>query len=210
MHPTPIFQNTDKGAALAFAARFPFAVIAVNGEQGPVTALVPLVFDETRQVFLGHVAKSNPFWKTAQRAGKAVSVFRGPDAYISPSSYPSKADHHKAVPTWNYMAVEIRGEITVETDPAAMEAYLKPLTETMESRRDVPWKMSDAPADYMAKLSNAIIGFTLSVGVITFVEKLSQNKSAADREGMIADLNKSQNVLARELATCMAVEGHGS
>lgn len=210
MHPTPIFTNHDKGQALSFAADYPFATLAVNGELGPVTALVPLVFDEAREVFIGHVAKANPFWKAAQSSGKAVAVFRGPDAYVSPSAYPSKADHHKAVPTWNYMAVEIRGEIFVETDAGKMADYLMPLTTRMESHREVPWKMSDAPADYMAKLSNAIVGFSLSVDAIHFVEKLSQNKSEADRAGVIADLNKSQDSVTREVAARMEFEGRKS
>ncbi len=191
MHPTPIFTNSDKGQALAFAAEFPFAMLAVNGEDGPVTALVPLVYDEAREQFLGHVAKANPFWKAAQTAGKVVVIFRGPDAYISPSSYPSKAEHHKAVPTWNYMAVEIRGEITVQTQADKMRDYLEPLTDEMESHRDLPWKISDAPEDYIAKLSNAIVGFSMSIKSLHFVEKLSQNKSEQDRAGVVAALENS-------------------
>jgi len=176
MHPTPIFTNDDRGQALSFAASYPFATLAVNGEAGPVTALVPLVYDAKREHFIGHVAKANSFWKAAQKSGQAVAVFRGPDAYISPSFYPSKAEHGKTVPTWNYMAVEIRGE----------------LTDKMESHRDVPWAMSDAPEDYIAKLSAAIVGFSLRIDDITFVEKLSQNKTERDRAGVIHALENSK------------------
>ena len=203
MHPTPIFTNHDKGQALAFAADFPFAMLAVNGEEGPVTALVPLTLNEAGDAFLGHVAKANPFWEAAQAAGKGVAVFRGPDAYVSPSSYPSKADHHKAVPTWNYMAVEIRGQITVQTQADKMGDYLEPLTEKMESHRELPWKISDAPDDYIAKLSSAIIGFSLSVDDLHFVEKLSQNKSEHDREGVITSLEKSAMITDAALAAVM-------
>lgn len=198
MHPTPIFTNSDKGQALAFASDFPFAMLAVNGEEGPVTALVPLVYDAAREQFLGHVAKANPFWEAAQTAEKAVAIFHGPDAYISPSSYPSKAEHHKAVPTWNYMAAEIRGEITVQTQAEKMRDYLEPLTDKMESHRELPWKISDAPQAYIEKLSNAIVGFSLSIENITFVEKLSQNKSELDRAGVINALETS--TLANENA----------
>ena len=203
MHPTLIFTNDDRGQALSFAASYPFATLAVNGEAGPVTALVPLVYDEKKEQFLGHVAKANPFWKAAQIAGKAAAVFRGPDAYISPSSYPSKAAHHKAVPTWNYMAVEIRGAISVETDAAQMANYLQPLTARMESHREVPWKLSDAPEDYIAKLSNAIVGFSLNIKAIHFVEKLSQNKSEADRAGVISDLEAASDAGPRAVAAAM-------
>jgi len=203
MHPTPLFTNTDKGQALAFAADYPFATLAVNGEEGPVTALVPLVYDTEREQFLGHVAKANPFWKAAQLAGKAAAIFHGPDAYISPSSYPSKAEHHKAVPTWNYMAVEIRGEITVQTQAQNMSEYLEPLTDKMENRRDIPWKISDAPEDYIAKLSNAIVGFSLSVEGVHFVEKLSQNKTEQDRAGVIHALENSKSPTDVAVATVM-------
>lgn len=203
MHPTPIFTNSDKGQALAFAAEFPFAMLAVNGEDGPVTALVPLVYDEAREQFLGHVAKANPFWKAAQSGSKAVAVFRGADAYVSPSAYPSKAEHDKAVPTWNYMALEIRGEITVQTQANKMRDYLEPLTDKMESHRDIPWKISDAPEDYIAKLSNAIVGFSLSVKCIHFVEKLSQNKSEQDRAGVIQALDASSHANANTIAAKM-------
>ena len=192
MHPTPIFTNDDRGQALSFAASYPFATLAVNGEAGPVTALVPLVYDAKREHFIGHVAKANPFWKAAQISGQAVAVFRGPDAYISPSFYPSKAEHGKTVPTWNYMAVEIRGEIAVQTSAENMRDYLKPLTDKMESHRDVPWAMSDAPEDYIAKLSAAIVGFSLRIDDITFVEKLSQNKTERDRAGVIHALENSK------------------
>jgi len=156
MHPTPIFTNDDRGQALSFAASYPFATLAVNGEAGPVTALVPLVYDAKREHFIGHVAKANSFWKAAQKSGQAVAVFRGPDAAEN------------------------------------MRDYLEPLTDKMESHRDVPWAMSDAPEDYIAKLSAAIVGFSLRIDDITFVEKLSQNKTERDRAGVIHALENSK------------------
>jgi transcriptional regulator len=200
MHPTPIFTNHDKAAALAFAARCPFASVAVNGEGGPVTALVPLFYDAGKQCFLGHVARANPFWKAAKTEGVAAAIFRGPNAYISPSYYPSKAEHHKAVPTWNYMAAEIRGQITVAEDSANMAAFLAPLTDVMESGLKQPWKISDAPEDYIAKLSNAIVGFSLEAETITFVEKLSQNRPEADQRGVVIIFENSSCAAERDMA----------
>jgi len=208
MHPTPIFQNNNKAEALAFAEAFPFAMLAVNGENGPVTALVPLVFDVIDNQFLGHVAKHNPFWKVAQKDKNAVAIFRGPDAYISPSFYPSKIEHQKVVPTWNYMAVEIRGDITVGTSSRDMKKYLEPLTQKMESHRDTPWEMSDAPESYLAKLSNAIVGFSMSINRINFVEKLSQNKSEKDYHGVISSLNSSNSENDRAIAQAMKGQGN--
>jgi len=203
MHSPPIFQNKDAREALAFIEAHPFAILAVNGDTGPVTALVPLVMDETGEVLLGHVARINPFWKAAKADGKAVAVFKGADAYISPSSYPSKAEHGRAVPTWNYIAVEMRGTLVVETDADAMQPYLTALTDKMESHRDLPWQVSDAPDGYISKLSRAIVGFRLNVADITYVRKLSQNKSPDDKAGVLQSLenskNNSERLVAREM-----------
>ncbi len=203
MTPTPAFRYDDKHEALAFVAAHPFATVAVNGEQGPVTALVPLVLSEDGQTLLGHVARINPFWEAANDGGKAVAVFRGGDAYVSPSNYPSKTEHERVVPTWNYMAVEIRGDITIETDANAMMPYITALTEKMESHRDLPWQVSDAPDDYIAKLSRAIVGFKLTTEGITYVKKLSQNKSEDDKQGVLKSFenssNPSEHVLAHEM-----------
>lgn len=202
--PTPAFRYDDKDEALAFVAAHPFATVAVNGEQGPVTALVPLVISEDGQTLLGHVARINPFWDAAIQSGsKAIAVFRGGDAYVSPSNYPSKAEHERVVPTWNYMAVEIRGDITIETDANAMMPYITALTEKMESHRDLPWQVSDAPDDYIAKLSRGIVGFKLTVEDITHVRKLSQNKSEDDKQGVLNAFENSpdinEQVMAQEM-----------
>lgn len=208
MHPTPTFKYDDRAEALAFVAEHPFATLAVNGELGPVTALVPLVFDEEGETLLGHVARANPFWKAAQTAGTiAAAVFRGANAYISPSAYASKKIHGKAVPTWNYLAVEVRGRILIETQPNALMPYIVALTEKMESHRTLPWQVSDAPEDYIAKLSRAIIGFSLDIEDITYVRKLSQNKSAEDKQGVIDTLEKSDQSEDNLMARLMKEEG---
>jgi len=201
MTPIPAFRYDDEAEALAFVAAHPFATLAVNGELGPVTALVPLVIDKKNQCLLGHVARINPFRKAAQSGGgKAVAMFRGADAYISPTPYASKKEHGRAVPTWNYLAVEIRGNITFETKAEAMMPYIAALTDKMESHRDLPWKVSDAPEDYIAKLSRAIVGFSLRIGDIAHVRKLSQNKSAADRQGVRDALELSEKYEDRLMA----------
>ena len=207
MHPTPAFQNEDRAEALTFVAAHPFASLAVNGEQGPVTALVPLVIDADGKALLGHVARMNPFWIAAQENGtKAVAVFRGADAYISPSSYASKKEHGRAVPTWNYLAVEIRGLIRIETEPEAMMPYITALTDKMESHRELPWQVSDAPEEYIQKLSRGIVGFRLEINDITYVRKLSQNKSTEDKKGVVADLGQSENHDDRLIAQEMKQE----
>lgn len=201
MLPAAVFRNDSRDEALAFISAHPFATIAVNGKQGPVTALVPLVINESQDEVLGHVARVNPFWKAAlEQTSAAVAVFRGPDAYVSPSSYLSKKEHDRVVPTWNYLAVEVRGEISIETDSEAMMPFIVGLTQKMESHRVMPWQVSDAPIEYIEKLSRAIVGFSLRIDDITYVRKLSQNKPRRDKDVVIADLSSSENPSDRLVA----------
>ncbi|MGJ8562067.1 MAG: FMN-binding negative transcriptional regulator [Alphaproteobacteria bacterium] len=207
MDPTPFFRLDDRQASLAFVAAYPFGVVVVNGEDGPVSAHVPLVLNDTGTALLGHVARANPFWKAAQSgASKAVAIFKGSDAYISPSFYASKHEHGRAVPTWNYAAVEICGTIALETQPDAMMPYIDALTNQMESGRADPWQISDAPADYIAKLSRGIVGFRLTIDRITHVKKLSQNKSTEDKQGVIAALQNSPHASEQAMAQDMIKE----
>ncbi len=206
MTPTPVFRQDDTNEALRFVAAHHFATIAVNGENGPMTALVPLVIGEGGQTLLGHVARANPFWKAAQdNESPAVAVFKGPDAYISPSSYPSKKADGRVVPTWNYMAVQIRGKIEIEARADAMMPYIEALTDKMESHRKHPWKVSDAPKEYIAKLSRAVVGFSLAIDEITYVRKLSQNKSDADKQGVMTALETSEQYESRLIAQEMRI-----
>lgn len=189
--------------SLTFMSENPFAVLAVNGELGPLTALVPLVIDENGTGLLGHVAKANPFWEWAHKSGRAAALFQSADAYVSPSYYVSKRKNWKAVPTWNYIALEVRGAIEVETDRVKMSPYLEALTHKMESHREDPWEISDAPQDYIAKLSQNIVGFRMGIDQITHVRKLSQNKSAEDRAGVINAFEQEQKSGAQILASEM-------
>jgi len=204
MIPHKLFHCEDREAAIDFIAAHPFAAVAVNGEQGPVTALVPLVVNDKGEMLIGHVSKSNPFWQAANKTGaKAIALFRGADAYVTPSLYPSKKRHGRVAPTWDYLALQVRGEIMVETNPEAMRPFLTILTDRMEARQDTPWKVSDAPDDYTEKMTQAIIGFKLKIDDITYVRKLSQHKKPEDSDGVKTAFESSndpaQNRLAKEM-----------
>lgn len=207
MHPAHIFDHANRSDALAFIAAHPFAAISRNGEDGPVTALAPVVATSATRM-IGHIARNNGFLVTNSDQTCPVSVlFRGADAYVSASYYPSKAEHGKVVPTWNYEAVEVRGRLRFNADPDAMADYLVPLTDQMEAGRAQPWAVTDAPGDYIAKLSRAIVGFDIEVADIRFVRKLSQNKSAQDRAGIIANLASGNGIGDRIMSEGMRLEG---
>lgn len=206
MHPARIFDHVERSDALAFMAAHPFAAISRNGDDGPITALAPVVAINATHM-IGHIACNNAFYIANCDQTYPVSVlFRGPDAYVSASYYPSKAEHGKVVPTWNYEAVEVRGRLRFNADPDAMVDYLAPLTDQMEAGQSKPWAVTDAPPDYIAKLSRAIIGFDIEVADIRFVRKLSQNKSAQDRAGVIENLASGSGVGDRLISERMRME----
>ncbi len=207
MYVPPAFAHDDPDGIAAFLAAHPLALVCVNGPEGPVAAHVPLVAVRDAQgavvELVGHVARANPFWELADGA-QALAVFRGADAYVSPSAYPSKAVHHKVVPTWNYEAAELRGPLAVEADPARMDRFVDLPTAMMEAARPRPWATSDAPAAYVGAMKRGIVGLSLAVTAVRAKRKLSQNKDADDFHGVLSDLAASTDPGARATATAMA------
>ena len=145
---------------------------------------LPMLFADG--VLRGHVARANPVWKAGD--GEALAIFLGPHGYVSPNWYPSKAEHGKQVPTWNYIAVHARGVVTVHDDPAWLRGHLEKLTATHEAARPAPWKVSDAPETYIAAQLKGIVGISLRITALEGNWKLSQNKADADFEGVRAAL----------------------
>jgi transcriptional regulator len=133
-------------------------------------------------VLRGHVARANPVWKAGD--GEALAIFLGPHAYVSPNWYPSKAQTGKAVPTWNYITVHARGHIRWMQDAEWLRAHVTALSDTHEAPQPEPWKVSDAPASYVDSLLRAIVGFELTIEALEGKYKLSQNRDAADRDGV--------------------------
>lgn len=209
MYSPAAFAWDDPDGVAAFLATHPFALVCVNGPEGPIAAHVPLA---TRRdgsggaivELIGHVARANPFWEAVGAQGaSALAVFRGGDAYVSPSAYRSKAEHGKVVPTWNYEAAEVRGRLIIEPDPAVMDRYIEIPTEMMEAERAHPWAVSDAPPPYIEALKRGIVGLSLMVTAVSAKRKLSQNRDAADRAGVIADLASRADPAAHAMADAM-------
>ena len=204
MTPVPIFHSNDMDEAQRFVSSHPFAVLAVNGASGPMSALVPLIIEPGSEKLLGHVARQNSFWSAAQATKLgAIAVFNGPESYVSPSNYPSKQEHGRVVPTWNYMAVQISGAIQVETDASKMHPYFSGLSDKMEAGRERPWGVADAPKDYIDKLSRGIVGISIKIEEISFVKKLSQDKKRDDKIGVYNAFQSSSSDKQIQLAAEM-------
>lgn len=135
----------------------------------------------------GHVARSNTVWQTFKPEVNALVVFQGPDAYISPSWYASKKEHHKVVPTWNYAVVHAAGPLTIRDDERWMREFLNGTTDHFETTRNTRaprWKMSDAPEEFLQTMMRAVVGIEIPIVSLEGKWKVSQNRAAADREGV--------------------------
>ncbi|HEY5151168.1 MAG TPA: FMN-binding negative transcriptional regulator [Mycobacterium sp.] len=164
---------------------------------GLLATFLPFVFDPSvgeNGALLGHVARNNDQWRhppIGPPAAAAMVIVRGPDAYISPSWYASKAEHGRVVPTWNYVTAHVYGSLVIHDDPVWVDALVRRLTQRHESgleRR--PWTPDDAPARYIQGQLRAIVGIEVVISRIEAKLKLSQNRPAADIDGVIAGLQQ--------------------
>ncbi|MBN6716407.1 FMN-binding negative transcriptional regulator [Pseudomonas capsici] len=183
------------------------AILVTQGEEGLQATHLPLLLNREQGpngTLYGHLAKANPQWRALENLSKALVIFPGGDAYVSPSFYPSKAEHEKVVPTWNYLAVHAYGKAEVFTDPERLHRLVGSLTDKHESRRAQPWSIDDAPAEYIEKMLGAIVGFALPIESLQGKRKLSQNRSAQDIAGVRDGLTVSQDPKDQEIARLMS------
>lgn len=147
----------------------------------------------------GHVARANPLWRQAPE-GNVLAVFQGPQAYVTPSWYPSKREHGKVVPTWNYAVVHVRGPLVVHEDREWLRDLVSRLTLSQEAGRSQPWGVGDAPAEYIDRMLEAIVGIEIPVTSIEGKWKVSQNRAQADRDGVASGLRECGDAEAQSMA----------
>ena len=139
-------------------------------------------------VLRAHVARANSLWRETRADVEALVVFQGPQAYVSPGWYPSKGEHGKVVPTWNYVMVQARGTLRAIDDARWVHAFVTRLTDHHEAALPKPWAVTDAPADFVDTMTRAIVGVEITLSALTGKWKVSQNRSAADRAGVASGL----------------------
>lgn len=174
-----------------FLEQHPMAQLVTMTGDGLVATPLPMLYEPAVDglgSLVGHVARANRQWKDTLPAVEALAIFTGSDAYISPNWYPSKIEHGKVVPTWNYETVHIRGQFVAHDDAEWKRALVTRLTQHHESQFDAPWAVTDAPPDYIDSMLKAIVGIELQVTSIQAKRKLSQNRPEADVAGTIAGL----------------------
>ena len=138
---------------------------------------------------LGHLSRANPIWRIVGAGVPALVTFDLVDGYVSPTWYPSKAEHGRVVPTWNYVSVHVHGSVRAMDDAGWLREQVGLLTERFEADLPEPWAVADAPDDFVASMLKGIVGLELHVDRVEGKAKLSQNRSAADRAGVIAGLS---------------------
>jgi transcriptional regulator len=189
------------------------AMLVSNGAEGlPEITHLPLLLDAShgpQGTLYGHVARANPHWRRLAEAGRAIAVFRGAEAYVSPNWYVSKAEHHRVVPTWNYEAVHAEGRIEIIVAPEELLTLVSRLTDRQEAGQARPWQVREAPNDFIYAQLRGIVGLALRIERLVGKRKLSQNRPAADREGATAGLAGSEDARDRAAAEAMARAARG-
>ncbi|HKU17483.1 MAG TPA: FMN-binding negative transcriptional regulator [Steroidobacteraceae bacterium] len=173
--------------------RHPLGVLVAATPDGPEASHVPFEIDPQPQPFgtlRCHLARANPLWEQIAADEPVLVVFQGEHGYVSPGWYPAKQEHGKVVPTWNYVAVHAYGNARVVHDAAWLRRMVEDLTNRHEQGRADPWHVNDAPADYIEKMLGAIVGVEIPLARLIGKWKLSQNRSSADRHGVVAGLGR--------------------
>jgi len=186
----------------------PFATLVTTSRDGLGIDHIPMLViadDDSHGVLQGHLARPNPLVKKIGEGLDAVAIFQGPDSYITPNWYPSKQEHGKVVPTWNYAVVHVKGTLILKDDAQWVHGLVSRLTDHQEQHRSAPWKVTDAPESFIDDQLKAIVGIELAISSIEGKWKVSQNKSADDRAGVSNGLAiENQSIPMSEL-----VAGHG-
>lgn len=202
MHCPTLFREERLDILHALITAHPLATLITAGRTGLLANLIPFSLHAggTYGIVRAHLARGNKQLEALREGAEALVVFQGPECYVTPSWYPSKAEHGKVVPTWNFAMVQVRGKPQVIDDATWVRAQIDEMTRHHESKREHPWQVSDAPDEFIAAQLNAIVGIEIPVGAIEGKWKVSQNRLPADRQGVIDGL-RTEQVCPAMLAT---------
>lgn len=181
------FRETRIEVLRGLVERYPLGTLVAVTSEGITANHIPMQLlpaTDGLGLLRGHVARANPLWRLLDKGAPVLAVFIGPDHYVSPTWYPSKREHGKAVPTWNYATVHVRGDIRFIDDARWLRSLVESLTDEHEREIVNRWRISDAPPDFIDGMVHAIVGFEIRVSSIEGKFKASQNRSAADRAGV--------------------------
>jgi transcriptional regulator len=188
------FRENDTQVLQQCIRDYGFGVLVVADEEGIEANHIPfhLQVDNDSGTLQCHVARNNPVWQRIEKGARVLVIFQGPDAYVSPSWYPSKAETGRVVPTWNYLAVHAEGVARIFQEPAGLRAHLQNLTNLHEAGRQPAWSVDDAPRDFTDSLMRGIVGIEIKIEKLTGKLKASQNQPERNRAGVKSGLAGTQ------------------
>lgn len=198
----------DEAAVRDLLANHGAADLITMTPEGLVATLLPFEYDPDageHGALIGHMARGNDQWRRPVR-GEAMVIVRGPDAYVTPSWYPAKAEHHGVVPTWNHITAHVYGQLVVHDDPAWIEGQIRRLTDRHEAGRAEPWSVDQAPAEFVERRLRAIVGVEVAISRVEAKFKLSQNQPQSTIEGIVAGFEARDR--ADDAAVAAAVRAH--
>jgi transcriptional regulator len=206
------FEVTDTATLHAALRAHPLGTLVTLQGGELVADEVPFFLDTTPNahhplgVLKAHVARANPLWQQHDSAQRVLVVFKGPQAYVSPSWYATKVEHGKVVPTWNYIVVQADGHLVhKDGDTSWLRAQLDAMTHSQEGARATPWQVSDAPTDYITQTMRAIVGIEIPIDTLVGKWKVSQNQPASNREGVARGLTEATQSVSDATAMAQAV-----
>lgn len=203
MYQPPHFVEDRTEVLHALISQYPLGLLVSQGSQGLSADSVPFILDPVRGPFgtlLAHIARANPLWQGQDPDREVLIVFQGPDHYVSPGWYPTKQEHGKVVPTWNYVTVHAYGRLTVIEDASWLRAQIEALTHRHEQGLAEPWSVTDSPEAYIAAQLRAIVGLEICIDRMIGKVKASQNRSEPDRLGVVDGLEGKGTDEAKAMA----------
>jgi transcriptional regulator len=201
------FNETRTDVLHALMRANPLTTLVTLSDSGLLANHIPVqTLDEPAPLgtIRGHIARANPLWHEYRSGSQALAIFQGPQVYISPSFYPSKAKSGEVVPTWDYAVVHASGTLRFIEDVEWLRSFVSGLTQTHESPRPLPCKIDDAPPAYIDKMLKLIVGFEFSIASLAGKWKVSQNRPEADRQGVIDKLQAADDADSHEIAAMLA------
>ncbi|MFT4039729.1 MAG: FMN-binding negative transcriptional regulator [Thermomicrobiales bacterium] len=200
------FAEHDRAASHSLIETHPLGLLITLGSDGLAANHIPFVLDPDAGDYgrlLGHVARNNAVWRDHDPEQGALVVFQSAEGYISPNWYPTKQEAHQVVPTWNYAVVHASGPLIVHDDEKWLRGQAGRLTKMMEAPQPQPWKMADAPRDYLTMMLSNIVGIEIPITRLIGKTKAGQNRVPIDREGAIAGLRATTDPGDAAMATIM-------
>jgi transcriptional regulator len=206
------FEETRIEVMQALVTSQPLCTLVTLSDEGLVADQIPMLLrhgEGPMGTLVGHVARANPLWRETRLETPVLAIFQGPQHYVSPSWYPTKQEHGKVVPTWNYVVVQARGLLQIHDDAAWVRQQLTQITAQQERASAKPWAVDDAPRDYTDSMIKAVVGISIEVTLWSGKWKVSQNQPAVNRAGVVDALTGMQGAPAQAMAALVTAFAPG-